>query len=107
VWQFGQFLGNSPGPFDRLHRVSAVLFDARADRQHERVEQDVAVGQAVLFDREIADALGDRNLSLGRAGHRVELVFVDRAGNDGRRRISSRYHKCGRCALRRPRGSSS
>ena len=49
----------------------------------DRVRFEVGDAREII-DREIANAPRNRNLPLRRAGHRVELVLVDRAGDDGR-----------------------
>ncbi len=45
-----EVLADEPGPLDRLHRILAIFLDARADRQHQRIEQQVFILQAEPVD---------------------------------------------------------
>ncbi len=80
----GKLLADKPSAFDGFHGVGAVGLDAGRDRQHQRIEHDVFIAQSVLANGQVADARGDRELALARAGHRVFLVFVDAPGDDRR-----------------------
>src|SRR5207253_2123889 len=68
---------------DRLHRRADVVRVARPDGEDERVEDQVARGQAVLRGEQLVRALGDRELALARDGHALLLVLVDAADDDG------------------------
>ena len=66
----GELFADEARAFDGFQRVAAVFFDAGGDGQHEGIEEDVLIFEAVLYSQ-VADALGDGDLSLARARHRV------------------------------------
>src|ERR1700728_1233384 len=67
---------NSPRSLDRLQRIPPILFNPRADRQHQRIKKNIPILEAIYY-RKIANSPGDRNLPLPRPGHRIELVFIN------------------------------
>ena len=57
----GQMLADQPRPFDRLQGIAAILGNPRRDRQHQRIEKNILIPQAV-FDGQIANPLRDFDL---------------------------------------------
>ena len=78
-----QRLLDQPDAFDRLDAGADVIFVAGADREDQRIEDDVFGLDAVFFGEQLERALRDLQLALARDGLRLLLVLVD-ASDDQR-----------------------
>ena len=78
-----QRLFDQPNAFDRLDARADIILVAGADREDERIEDDVLGLDAVFFGEQLERALGHLQLALARDGLRLLLVIVD-ASDDQR-----------------------
>ncbi len=74
---------DQPDAFDRLDAGADVIFVAGADREHQRIEDDVLGLDAVFFSEQLERALRHLQLALARDRLRLLLVLVD-ASDDQR-----------------------
>ena len=85
----GQLRLDPADGLDGLHGVAAEVLLAGAERERERVEDQVGRRDAVLLGREVVDALGDADLPLDVA--RLALL-VDEQADDGRAVVAGERH---------------
>ena len=78
-----QRLLDQPDAFDRFDAGADIIFVAGADREDQRIEDDVLGLDAVLFGEQLERALRDLQFALARDGLRLLLVLVD-ASDDQR-----------------------
>ena len=76
----GQLLLDEPDALEGVDAVAAALLHAGAEREGERVEEQVAGLEAVAVDGDVVDRLGRPQLPLGRAGL---ALLVDAGAHDG------------------------
>ena len=74
---------DQPHTFDGLDRAADIILITCGAREHQRVENNVFLGDAVL-DAVIAGALGNGQLALACNGLRLLLVLVNRPNDDCR-----------------------
>ena len=89
VLTYGIFSLISRMRFDGLDRAADVVGVAGGAGKHQRIDDDVFGGNAVLLGQQLDGTLRHRQLALAREGLRLQLVFVD-AAHDQRRAVSPR-----------------
>ena len=68
---------DQPDAFDRLDAGADIIFVAGADRENQRIEDDVLGLDAVFFGEQLERALRHLQFALARDGLRLLLVVVD------------------------------
>src|SRR6202167_4109246 len=73
---------DQPNAFDGLDAGADIILVAGADRENERIEDDVFGLDAVFFSEQLERALGHLQLARARNGLRLLLVVVDTADDE-------------------------
>ncbi len=79
----GKAAGHHPQPFDRLDGAADEVLVPGTDGEDQRIEDQVAVLEAVFGHQQLAAAFDDFELAFAGDGHRPVVVVVDRPDDDG------------------------
>ena len=91
----GKALGDQLDPIERLKTEPAVVVVAGGDREGQRIEEEVFLGQFPTTGVERVDPLGDLKLARGRLGHACLRILVDRERHA--RRAVAAQHRADAC----------